>query len=275
MLRVLFNWGPINIYSYGLMLAVAFISGIWLIEKRAGKLGMPSAKVIDLVFYIMISGILGSRLLFVILEWEYYRVRPWDILKIWEGGLVFYGGLILAFGVVIWFLRKNKLKVWLFADAMAPALALGIAIGRIGCFLNGCCYGKISREWGVCFPARGNPPAFAQQVADGLIPAGAEYSLPVIPAQLYSCLAGLLIFLVILVLEKKKRFDGFIFWVFILLYSASRFVIEIFRYYEPNFVFAGMTISQIISIALVIISSGFLFFNNPQKNAVRFIRKRN
>jgi phosphatidylglycerol:prolipoprotein diacylglycerol transferase len=133
---------------------------------------------------------------------------------------------------------------------MAPSLALGIALGRIGCFLNGCCYGAISRNWGISFPARDNPPVFAQQVSDGLIQQQAICSLPVIPAQLYAAVHGLLIFLILIVLERKKRFPGFQFWVLVLFYSFGRFFIEAFRYYDQPYMIGSLTISQIISLAL-------------------------
>ncbi|MBU0503623.1 MAG: prolipoprotein diacylglyceryl transferase [Candidatus Omnitrophota bacterium] len=265
MLRILFNLGPINIYSYGLMLALAFLSGMYLIEKRARKQGLNKNKILDLVFLILFSAILGARALFVILNWDYYRSDLIGILKVWEGGLVFYGGLILAFFASVWFLKKNKLSFWKTADILSPALALGEVFGRIGCFLNGCCYGLISEKWGISFPARDNPPAFSQQVFDGLISPAARCSLPVIPTQIYSALAGLAIFCILLVLEKKKSFDGFLFWVFILLYSLFRFVIESFRYYEKNFfVLNNLTISQVISIVLVIISLVFLVKGKKQ-----------
>ncbi|MFH1397997.1 MAG: prolipoprotein diacylglyceryl transferase [Candidatus Omnitrophota bacterium] len=265
MLRILFRLGPLNIYSYGLMLALAFLSGMYLIEKRARKQGLDKNKILDLVFLILFSGILGARALFVIINWDYYRSDLIGIFKVWEGGLVFYGGLILAFFVSIWFLRKNKISFWKTADILSPALALGEAVGRIGCFLNGCCYGLISEKWGVSFPARDNPPAFAQQVFDGIIALTAKSSLPVIPTQIYSALAGLVIFFILLALEKKKRFNGFIFWVFILLYSLFRFMIEGFRYYENNFfVLNNLTISQIISLVLVVISLIFLFKGKKQ-----------
>lgn len=270
MRRILFTLGPVNIYSYGLMLALAFLSGMYLIEKKARKQGLDITKILDLVFLILFSGILGARVLFVILNWDYYRSDPIGIFKVWEGGLVFYGGLILAFFVSAWFLKKNKLSFWKTADILSPALALGIALGRIGCFLNGCCYGLISEKWGVSFPARDNPPAFAQQAFDGLIQPTAKCSLPVIPTQIYSALAALVIFFILLALEKKKNFNGFLFWVFILLYSLSRFVIEGFRYYEKNFfVFGSLTISQAISIILVITSLIFLFKGKKQ-NQGRF-----
>jgi phosphatidylglycerol:prolipoprotein diacylglycerol transferase len=255
MFRYLLKIGPFTVYSYGAMLALAFIVGTYLAAKRAERQGISAAQIIDLSFYILLSSILGARILFVFLNLDYYKERLLDTLKIWEGGLVFYGGLIFAFFTVVWVLQKNKLPVWKVADILAVPFAFGIAIGRMGCFLNGCCYGKISFAHGVCFPAKDNPAAFAQQVLDGLIPSGAAFSLPVLPTQLYEALACLAIFFLLLWLEREKHFAGFSFWTFILFYSLSRFVIENLRYYDSNFIFGALTVSQIISIVLIAIST--------------------
>ncbi len=250
---VLFRIGPITIYSYGLMLALAFFVGTYLAQLRARKAGVGQNKIMDLSLYILVSAILGARVLFVILNWNDYQNNFWDIFKIWEGGLVFYGGLILAFFVAVWFLKKNKLPIWKVTDIFAPSLALGMAIGRIGCFLNGCCYGKISYPLGICFPSSAS--VFTQQASDGLITQNAKFSLPVLPTQLYESLACLIIFFILLFIEKYKKFDGFLFWNFVLLYSVFRFIIEGFRFYEKNFILFGwLTISQLISIILAIIS---------------------
>jgi len=240
------------------MLALAFILGAMLAQARAVRQGVDPNKVLDLVFYILLSGVAGSRLLYVLLNWGFYKNNLSDIVKVWEGGLVFYGGFILAFFVAVWFLKRNRLPVWKITDIISPSFALGIALGRIGCFLNGCCYGALSWRWGVCFPAHDNPPVFAQQVADGLIPASSLWSLPVLPAQLYAAVHGLLIFAVLLFLERYKKYDGFLLWVLVLLYSAGRFFIEGVRYYEQNFMFGAITVSQAISLVLFIIAAAVL-----------------
>jgi phosphatidylglycerol:prolipoprotein diacylglycerol transferase len=257
--RVLLELGAIKIYSYGFMMAMAFIAGTYLARERAKRRGIDPAKIVDLVFLIMASSILGARIFYVIMNFDYYKSNILDAFKIWEGGLVFYGGFILALILSAWFLKKNKLPFYKIVDIFSPSLAIGIAIGRMGCYLNGCCYGKISREFGVCFPAAGNPPVFAQQVMDNLLSPSARYSLPVIPTQIFDSLSAILIFVILLVLEKRKRPDGFIFWIFVLLYSISRFFIEAFRYYDSNFILFGLiTVSQLISILLALTSVVFL-----------------
>ncbi len=265
--RILLSIGTLRVYSYGFMLALAFIAGTYLATVRAKRHSISAALVTDLVFYILLSAVAGARVLFVAVNWSYYRDHLLDILKVWEGGLVFYGGFLLAFGVAAWFLKKHRLSFLKIADIFSPSLAIGVAIGRIGCFLNGCCYGKISWHWGICFPARGEPPAFAQQVLDGLLPFGATQSLPVIPAQIYESLGGVAIFLILVWLERKKRPEGFLFAAFMFLYSISRFIIEGFRYYESSFVLFGtLTVSQLISALLIVASLLFLLTRSSKKS---------
>ncbi len=252
--RFLFKLGPFTVYSYGTMLALAFVIGTILAAWRAGKAGVDRDKIIDLIFYILVSSLLGARSLFVALSWDYYSSHFLEIFQIWEGGLVFYGGLILAFVATVWFIKKNRLPFGKVVDILAPSAVLGIAIGRVGCFLNGCCWGKVSYKWGISFPFKDNPPVYAQQVFDNLIPKDALCSLPVVPAQLYESGACLIIFVILLLAERKKRFDGLVFWLFICLYSAFRFTIEYFRYYEANFILGNLTVSQITSMGLFILS---------------------
>lgn len=273
--RIVLRLGPVTIYSYGFILAVAFIAGIYLAQVRAKKEGISVDKITDLTFYILISSIVGARALFIALNLAYYKDNLIGIFKVWEGGLVFYGGVILAFAVSVWFVKKNKLSFWKVADILSPSLAIGIAIGRIGCLLNGCCYGKITEKWGISFPGLENAPAFSQQVAEGLISPAAQYCLPVIPTQLYDSLSGVAIFLILLVLEKRSRFEGLLFLSFLMLYSISRFVIEGFRYYQPQFIVFGIiTVSQLISIVVFLLSLLFFIKKFRASGGVFFIKRK-
>lgn len=264
--RYLLKIGPLTVYSYGAMLALAFIIGTVIAAFRAQRSGLDKNKIVDLIFYILVSSLLGARLLFVALNRAYYFEHIPEIFQIWEGGLVFYGGLILAFVVSVWFIKKNRLPLGKVLDVLAPSVALGIAIGRIGCFLNGCCWGKVSLKWGMSFPFKDNPPAYAEQIYGGLIARDALCSLPVIPTQLYESLACLAIFIMLLWLDRTRRFDGFLFWMFILFYSAFRFFIEYLRYYEPNFIFGLFTASQIISVILFVCALIVLAGGNKLQN---------
>lgn len=265
MYRIIFSFGPFSIYSYGLMLAIGFLVALWFAQRRAKNLKLDANKIADLCFYLIVAGILGARILYVLLNWRYFRENLFDILKVWEGGLVYYGGLILGFFVYIWFVWKNKLSFAKIADLMSVPLSVGIFFGRIGCFLNGCCYGNISKTWGISFPAKDIPPVFAQQVADGLIKPGAVCSLPVIPTQLYAALHGLIIFLVLIWLERKERKPWFSFLVFVLLYAIGRFFLENFRFYEGQYLFLRLSISQWISLFIALIALMFILLRKKQE----------
>ena len=136
---ILFKLGPITIYTYGLFIALAFLASIYLAARSAKREGIDSQKIIDLSFYLMLAAIIGSRLLYVLLNFKYYLSAPGAIWQIWEGGLVFYGGLIAAAAVSFIYIRKKGLNLWQITDIFAPSLALGQAIGRWGCFFAGCC----------------------------------------------------------------------------------------------------------------------------------------
>ena len=256
--RYLLKLGPFTVYSYGAMLALAFIVGTILAAFRAQRSGLDKNKIVDLMFYILISSLLGARLLFVVLNRDYYAGHIPEIFQIWEGGLVFYGGFILAFIASVWFIKKNRLPLGKVLDVLAPSVALGIAIGRIGCFLNGCCWGKVSLKWGISFLSKDKPPVYAEQVYGDLISRDALCSLPVIPTQIYESLACLAIFFILVLGQRYKRFEGSVFWAFILMYSAFRFVIEYFRYYDPSFIVGSFTVSQLISAGLF--GAGLLVF---------------
>ena len=243
---ILFHFGPLTIYSYGAAIATAFLSGIFLASWAAKKEGIDPQKIMDLAFYILVAAIVGSRLLFVLINIRDYAENPLGVFKIWQGGLVFYGGLLGAIPVSIYYLRKNHLPVWPVADIVAPALALGEIFGRWGCFFAGCCYGKPSGvPWSVAFT---DP--------DSLAPLHVHLH----PTQLYSSVAALIIFLLLLYVRKIKRFHGQVFWSYLLLYSLARFVIEFFRGDERGFVWEGtLSTSQFIGIFIFAASIAMLY----------------
>jgi len=262
--RYICRLGPVNLYSYGFMLALAFTAATLFAARQAGKKGIDRNLMYDLVLYILVGSIAGARLLFVSLNFAYYQAHPIEIFKLWEGGLVLYGGIVFGFITGIIYLRRARAAVWQIADIIAPALALGIAIGRIGCFLNGCCYGRVSR-WGVRFPATDNPPAFEEQVRHGLIPSAAVRSLPVLPTQLYESLACLVLFGILLWAGKRqKHFDGYLFWLFIMLYSVQRFFMEGIRYYDDNFFAGPLTVGQLLSACFFLAALAVILINGKK-----------
>ncbi len=214
MYPVLLKLGPFTIYTYGLMVAIGCLVGFFYIRGEARRTGFDTDKIMSLFLWVLISGFVGGRILYIFVEWERFLNEP--IRTIFgRGGFVFYGGFILAFGIGIWQMRRKGLNIWKTMDIFAPAVAVAYAIGRIGCFLNGCCYGRPTDSWlGVSFP----PESLAGSLGE-----------PLIPIQLFSSLNLFIIFAILLTLRRYKKFDGQLFWLYVLLYGVSRSIIEIFR----------------------------------------------
>lgn len=231
---VLFKIGPLAIYSYGIMVALGFIVAIYLAKQRAKEDGIDPDRVIDLGVYTLISGVIGSRLLYVLLNIREYLASPLEILMLHHGGMVFYGGLILAVAAGTLFLRKRQIPIFEMGDTIIPYVALGQAIGRIGCLLNGCCYGKVTNlPWGIYLP--GHP-------------------LPLHPTQVYFSLNSLALFLILGFIREKKVYTGQIFLSYFLLYTLTRFFIEFLRGDTLTVVFGKFSVSQLISVIILVIS---------------------
>jgi phosphatidylglycerol:prolipoprotein diacylglycerol transferase len=249
MYPILFQFGSLHIYAYGFFIVVGFATAVVLaaLKIRKSNSGVSFENIVDLFFYTVLSGFIGSRLLFVLINFDVYRQHPAQIFKIWEGGLVFYGGLALAVMVAFWYMKWHRLPTWKLADLISPLIALGLSFGRIGCFFAGCCYGKeTSLPWAVVFRNR-----------DSL----ARLNVPLHPTQLYDAVNGLAIFLFLSWMEKRKTFDGQIFWLFLFLYATTRFFIEIFRGDPRGFLFGDLlSTSQAIGILLAIFSLFMLFY---------------
>ncbi len=224
--RVLIEIGPVTIYSYGFFLAIAFLTCIFLIRRDTERFGMPFDKILDCLVWILIIGIVGGRLLYVLINWQYYIQYPLRVLALRDGGMAFHGSLVLAVAAGVLLSRFKGLPFWRTSDFLAPYIPLGHAIGRIGCFFNGCCYGKIIETGpGVTFPG--------------------ELHMR-IPVQLYSSLFLLLLYFFLSFLRGKKTFDGSVFCAYVIIYSVFRFFIEFFRGDTPP-VLPGMTLAQVIS----------------------------
>jgi len=249
----LFQIGPLEIHSYGLMLAISFLIGIYFSMYRAKKQGVDPNKIIDLSVVIVLSAIFGARFLYVIFHLEEFKGHWLDIINPFQSsgqigiaGLTMLGGFIAAVGFGLLYLKIKKLPVLKIADIVVPAIGLGSFITRIGCFLNGCCYGvPTDAPWGMIFP----PDS----------PAG--YCFPdqaIHPAQLYSSLYGLIIFGLVLLLERYKKFDGFLLFIFFMLYGIARFIVDFFRYYEHSMVLlqlgeVAISVNQGISILMMLL----------------------
>jgi phosphatidylglycerol:prolipoprotein diacylglycerol transferase len=239
--------GGIHIYSYGLMLFISFVVGIWLVERRAKKFGVEPKIITDLALWILLSVVVGSRLFYVAFHWNEFKDDLIGIIAFWRGGLaglMFYGGFLGAIIAGLVFVKVRKLPVLKLLDAAAPAIVLGEGFTRIGCFLNGCCFGKETASFlGMRFPLHS--------------PAGASCGgAPVHPTQLYSSAAGFLLFGLALLLERRKLKDGVLFAVMLILYSLFRFGIDFVRYYENASNYWG---NQIVALVLTAVGVVLLF----------------
>ncbi len=289
-----FGWGALPIYGYGLMLVLGFLAGLALSVHRGRRRGIQPTVITDLALYCLLAGIVGARIAYLFLGYEAdpLAAHPLlDLIAIWKGGLVFQGGLVFALGVVIWYLASRRLPAGKLADIFAPGIALGVAIGRIGCFLNGCCFGRIcppAAAHCVTFPGLEHPQGpglvffhhYSLMEAGELVPrlralgyppetfgslTETALPLPVYPTQLYAAGAMLVVCLLLLAIDRlPKRFPGMLMTVFLMLYSAQRFVVEFWRDDTPYWFgwgdFPGFHFGQLAGIAVFLAALGFLLY---------------
>ena len=250
MYPILFELGGFPIYTYGVLLAAAYLLGLQFALMRARAIGLDQNRVMDLGIWVIVSGLVGAKLLLLIVEWDSYSRSPSELFTLVRSGGVFYGGLILAVVVALWYLRRHRLPVWSVTDVFAPGIALGHVVGRMGCFFAGCCFGRPADvPWAVTFRSE----YAAQNI-------GTPINQPLHPTQLYEAGAELLILVALLATERRGRpFPGRTFWVYMLLYGVSRFIIEFYRGDVRGAV--GMfSTSQFVSLLLVPISVVMLIY---------------
>jgi phosphatidylglycerol:prolipoprotein diacylglycerol transferase len=220
--------GSFAIYSYGLMLAVAVIVASFLTAREAERRGIPRDVVYDLAFWVVLWGILGARVFYVFLNADHFSQFPVDILMLHKGGLAWQGSLVAGVLAGVFFIRRKKLPLFLILDIAAPFIALGHAIGRIGCFLNGCCYGKAS-AFGLYFPV---------------------WHESLLPTQLYMVVGELVVFLILLLLQKRGDQPlGRLFVLYLMLSSLERFIVEFFRA-DHVVLWGGLSIFQYICLII-------------------------
>jgi phosphatidylglycerol:prolipoprotein diacylglycerol transferase len=246
----LFELGPITVYTYGVLLAAAYLLGLKLAMVRASARGLDANRVLDLGIYIIISALIGAKLLLLVTDFRTFSADPRELLSLARSGGVFYGGLILAVTVALWYIRKIGLPLWTTCDVFAPGIALGHVVGRFGCFFAGCCFGKpTTMPWGITFK-----DTFAAANV------GTPLGVPLHPTQLYEAGAELIILIVLLVTERKgKPFAGRTFWLYMLMYAVSRFIIEFYRGDERGTVGVFST-SQFISVVLAPLAVAMLVY---------------
>src|SRR5918912_1951737 len=246
----LLELGPITVYTYGVLLAAAYLLGLKLAMVRANSRGLDSARVLDLGIYIIISALVGAKLLLLVTDFRTFTAQPAELLTLARSGGVFYGGLILAVIVALWYIRRVGLPLWTTCDVFAPGIAVGHVVGRFGCLFAGCCYGRPTKlPWGITF----TDPFAAANV-------GTPLGVPLHPTQLYEAGAELIILGILLATERKGRpYAGRTFWLYMLLYGVSRFIIEFYRGDDRGTV--GMfSTSQFISILLAPLAVAMLVY---------------
>jgi phosphatidylglycerol:prolipoprotein diacylglycerol transferase len=260
----LFQIGNFGIPTYGVLVALGVLLGLWISVRNSEKQGIKAENAWDFGIAIVLAGILGAKILYIILDWRAGHAYGQNLREIFtidtlQAGGVFSGGLVAAFVVAAWFLRRHHMPALATCDAFSPGLAIGHAIGRVGCFAAGCCYGKPTHHfWGVTFT---NP--LAQQLV------GTPLNEALEPTQLIESAAELGIFLLLTWMLKRKKFDGQIFGAYLFLYGIARFAIEFLRG-DPGrgSVFGGaLSGTQLIAIGLVV-AGGLIWYLRPATRAV-------
>lgn len=262
--EVCFSVGGITVHWYGVMMALGFLAGLanwtWLGRRRGKSFNYAS----DLLFWIMVAGVLGARAAYVVANWRAFLESPLAIVKVWQGGLIFYGGFFGGCMAVILFARahhEHMLDAWDFAVTAVP---LGHAFGRVGCFLNGCCHGRIYHGLlAVTYP-RGSLP-WALQVDAGKIDSYRPRSLPVHPVQLYEAALNLCLYGVLVWLFRRRLKAGTVCAVYFLGYPVIRFTLEFLRG-DPRAHWGGLTVAQALSIAFFLFGVGVLVVSRVCKN---------
>lgn len=238
---IAFQFGPITVHWFGVCIALAFLAGMWTAARRASRIGVPGEVIADLVVpWLLIGGIVGARLMFVVTYWqdEFVGKPWWEIFMIQRGGLVFYGGLIGSSLAAIIFAGLKGVSVWKLADILAPSIALGSMFGRFGCLMNGCCYGRACEmSWAIRFPA-----------------SHSTGGVPVHPTQLYDALLNLGLYLGLAAWFRfRRKFDGQIFAIYLMCYAVTRSTVEFFRGdYSDGHLHGGFTPAHLLSVAILV-----------------------
>lgn len=250
-----------TVNTYGVLLAISFISGLWLAAKLAERDGYDSLKIYDCGLFMLLAVLVGSKVLMIVTEWQSFVADPGQLFKLnfWRSAGVYYGGFIGAVTASFFLARYYKIPWWSLADACAPGVGVGQFFGRLGCFSAGCCWGKPTTGWiGVQFTQR------AHELT------GVPIDVHLHPTQLYESAAMFVITLTLLYIHSKKRFRGQVILSYVVLYSMARFIIEIFRD-DPRGALFGLSTSQLISviigpIALVLMIYRWMQAKNPPVN---------
>jgi phosphatidylglycerol---prolipoprotein diacylglyceryl transferase len=263
----------IPVHTYGILVAAGFLVAMTLAARGAERTGLNREKVLDLSFGILVAAMIGSRILFIIVNWDDYAHDLVGILQFWKGGLVFYGGFIAAALTAFWYLRRHGMRFLPYADTLIPSVAIGHFFGRLGCFAAGCCWGSaahVDLPWLARFP----PASLAYQAlsqrpnAAELIAHDRLTTVALHPTQLYEALGELALFLVLaLVVRARKRFDGQVLATWLMSYAVLRTVVELFRGDVERGVVAGLGVGQWTSLVIFAVGGAVWAFGRRQANA--------
>jgi phosphatidylglycerol:prolipoprotein diacylglycerol transferase len=257
----LFHIGNFGLPTYGLLVSLGVLIGLWISVRNSEKQGINRDNAWDLGILVVLCGILGAKILYIVNDWSTYAAHPREIFSLGtlQAGGVFSGGLIAGFAAAAWYIRKHRMPALATADAFAPGLAFGHALGRVGCFAAGCCYGKPTNHfWGVTFT---NPLANLYSQT--------PLNVAIEPTQLFESAVELANFFILMWLLKRKTFDGQVVAAYFILYGVARYFLEFLRD-DPGrgSVFGGvMTGTQLISIGLVVLG-GLIWWLRPELKAV-------
>ena len=220
------------------------LAGLWAAGWQARKAGMNAGAIADMAVYVLIAGLVGAKLLLLVVEWGHYSRNPRELFSLVQSGGVFYGGLIGALPVAWWYARKHALSGWQTADVLAPAVVIGQAVGRIGCLAAGCCHGRAAEvPWAI---------SFSDEYANRVV--GTPLNVPLHPTQIYESLACLVIFFILVAIAARKKFHGQVALAYVVLYGVARFVIEFYRgdVVRGSILDGALSTSQFIAILMVL-----------------------
>ena len=242
---IAFQLGPLTIHWYGVMIALAFLAGLWTATRRARRENIPAEKIADVTLWLMVGGIVGARFAYVTTYWrEEFASQPFsEVFMVQHGGLVYYGGFIGAATAGFIYILWKKLPLWKTVDVLAPSIALGSVFGRVGCLLNGCCYGRPTDvPWAITFT---NPQAHDLS--------GTPINVPLHPTEIYDALLNFGLYVFLAWLFRRKKFDGQVFATYLLCYAVTRSIVEYFRgdYTNLHYHF-GLTPAQWVSVPIFI-----------------------
>lgn len=248
MFPILLNIGPLTIHTYGFLIALGFLVAVNVIKRLAKHHGLDQNVILDITFWALFIGFIGARTLFIVTRFSYFMSNPAEIVQVWNGGLVFYGGPIFAVPYILYAVRKKNLPIWKVVDVLTPGLVVNHAFGRLGCLAAGCCYGKPTGT------------SFGVKLQSELVDAELR-GIPLHPTQLYEGAALFILFFALYRLNKTKVFDGQVFLTYFIAYPIIRSIVEIFRGdLIRGFVIDNvLSTSQFISIIVFALASLMLY----------------